>query len=451
MSASVAPFLLPTELLVHILKFLDPSSRKAAGKVCRHWRSTIQTYLCSELTVTRALEGPSNLRFNNADWRILAVPMIDMARQPAVCMHGALVRVDGDPTVRKNNIESVHRSTGADSCLMTPRQLAHLQETRDPVFFRDGELHSMQAQLVIPHAFTIRYKFKLSFAALLTFPGFSRSVSRLHELCRVHSGLSFSVQNEPFLQGDEVKSVLMEDENLFALSDLDAVLEQSTSCVLSVSAACTPKYELLQRLVQVFWDTVPYTRRARTLFVHASELKLVCQVPKRVPFEFVAVCGNKRRQFSRAWRMLYDKITPPHVTVAARRSFLQAIKDNMFEKIYEARRVLSRGGVPVYPSMAPHVSTGFNHNHACMFIHRHIQTALSLYVYRGVRVMPVAPVHMALYTMHCVAWNVSVDPARQDGRLAVRVGSPAPLGPMQQRSLDTFTSHLYQTVAGFVV
>lgn len=403
------------------------------------------------MTVTRALEGPSNLRFNNADWRILAVPMIDMARQPAVCMHGALVRVDGDPVVRKNNIESVHRSTGPDSCLMTPRQLAHLQDTYDPTFSSEAELRPMQAQLVPPHAFSIRYKFKLSFAALQTFPGFSRSLSRLYELCRAHEELSFSVRNEPFLEPEEVKQVLMEDENLFVLSDLDEVMEQSSSCVLSVSATCTPKYALLQRLVQLFWETVPYTRRARTLFVHASELKLVCRVPRRVPFKFVAVYGNKRRQISRPWRMLYDKINPPHVTVAARRSFLQAIKNDMLQKIHEAHRILSMGGVPGYPSMAPHVAAGFSFQQARVYMNRHIQTALSLYVYRGVRVMPTAPVHMALYTMHCVAWNVPLDPARQDGRLGVRASSPAPLGPIQQRNLNTFVNYLQQTVMSFVV
>lgn len=439
----------PLETLLCIFKLLDPSSLKSASLVCGHWHRIIRTHLFSKITISRSLEGPSNQRFNNATWRILAAPMIDMQGPPAVQMHGALVRLDSDPTVRKNNIESVHRSAGAESSLMTPRQLPHLQDTHEPRFSTSHPLAAMQAQLVVPHAFSIRYKFKLSFAALQTFSNFSQSVNSLYHLCRSCPNVSFEAKNEPFLKPDEVQGVLMKDENLFPLPDLDAVMENSTSCVLCVFAESTPTPAFLKRLVRAFQETVPYTRRARALFLHSSELNLECFVPKRVPFDFVRV--SRRRHLSRGWRLLYDKISPPHISVAARRSFLQAIKNEIFAEMRHTHHILSRGGVPVYPPSISNVPAGFDIRHVGMFMRRHIQSALSLYVYRGVRKMPSAPKNMALYAMHCVAWCAPMNPARQEGRLGVRLGSPAPLAPMQQRNLDITMAHLHGIVAEIVL
>lgn len=439
---------LPPDILTAIFSRLDPPTLRTVSRVCAHWRRVYHAQMCEPIEVRRALEGPSNLRFTNASWRIVGVPMIDMQMRPKLRIHAAMVRKDNSITLRKNNIEAVHRSVGQQSTLKTPRML-RLQDTHDVSFLPKHLTRALEPQMVVPVSFLFEYRFKMPFVALQTFAGFSEALSQLLDWQSTHSETKITVDDEVMVDSGAAERAFLQDEHVSDRHRLRHLLHQGRVCVVRAAAECTPTDETLYRLARFFEALVPKTTRTRGVFVHDTKLCMRCLVPKAVPLNFHVYSARflpAKRRLSAGWRRLYDLVEPPRVSKSAQRSFLMQIKQHMFTRLHAMCEALKRGEVVSYTIPSPSECRRMSSPWIARFVRERVLEAVSLYTYRGVQVFPETALDLLMYVLHCAAARVPF----------YRGGSPTSLERHFEVGLQPVGNNLhadqfFQKVLSFVI
>lgn len=418
---------LPSEILA-ICFYLCYAKTPAVRDVCRTWRRVVDTILHENVTVSRALEGFSNRRFSNARWGILSVPVIVLKDSPRVQMHAGLIARDKNPTVRKSNIEALHRTPALREALQT---IGFMRGTHN-VTIPEGErrLDMLRPRLLVPQKIHILYKFKLSFAALQSFPGFSRAFSNLFDFCTETPSLHLAFSNEPFFKGDECQKAILADEFISDLPLVATVMQESYVCAIRVTFTETPLPDHVQHLARLCEALVPCPARSRGAFVQESKVCFDCLAPLSVPLIITRAPAN-----AASWSFLEEFIAPPRITHENKLEFLNAIKVALFARMNTALGQLLTGQPLEYNRPDHRACTGLTFQSACDAIRQDVREALRLYTYQGVRAPPPRAIDLAIYVLHCMSKSEGRDVTQPNTRLVLRDFAPGPLGNIQRAYL----------------